>query len=234
MVGLQGTIVSPLMARGNNIGLLILWGDGIGEVDVPAVAGFANQLAVAVDNAVLFSAIRQQRERLRSMAARLAEAEEADRRLVVRDLHDQVGQNLSALNLALSALREEARALPSEAATLFRRRIDDALARRLVEYVRAGGTLVVNARQAGSALPSALTGAVLTGEVRTAAEAVCHLDGSTMRSAEFDYAVAELRGARPVVTVPESNAVLVSDHRVGGGHLAVSYTHLTLPTIYSV
>jgi len=127
MVGLQGTIVSPLMARGNNIGLLILWGDGIGEVDVPAVAGFANQLAVAVDNAVLFSAIRQQRERLRSMAARLAEAEEADRRLVVRDLHDQVGQNLSALNLALSALREEARALPSEAATLFRRRIDDAL-----------------------------------------------------------------------------------------------------------
>jgi len=107
-------------------------------------------------------------------------------------------------------------------------RIDDALARRLVEYVRAGGTLVVNARQAGSALPSSLTGAVLTGEVRTAAEAVCHLDGSTMRSAEFDYAVAELRGARPVVTVPESNAVLVSDHRVGGGHLVLTTPHYLL------
>lgn len=127
MVGLRGAIVSPLVARGTNIGLLILWGDGISALDVPAVAGFANQLAVAIDNAVLFSAIREQRERLRSMAARLAEAEEADRRLVVRELHDQVGQNLSALNLVLSALRQEVHALPDASATLFRQRIDDAL-----------------------------------------------------------------------------------------------------------
>lgn len=101
-------------------------------------------------------------------------------------------------------------------------RIDDALSRRLAEYVQAGGTLVVNARQAGSALPSSLTGAVLTGEVRRATEALCHLDGSTMRSAEFDYAVAELRGARPVVTVPGSNEALVCDHRVGDGHVVLT------------
>jgi PAS domain S-box-containing protein len=53
--------------------------------------------------------------------------EVADRRLVARELHDQVGQNLSALSLSLSALREQVRTLPEEAAVLFCQRIDDAL-----------------------------------------------------------------------------------------------------------
>ncbi len=107
-------------------------------------------------------------------------------------------------------------------------RIDGALAQRLDDYVRAGGTLVANARQVGSSLPTLLTGAALTGEVRRATEAICHLDGSTMRSAEFDYAVAEMHGARPVVTVPGSNDVLVSDHRVGAGHVVLTTPHYLL------
>jgi len=107
-------------------------------------------------------------------------------------------------------------------------RIDGALAQRLDDYVRAGGTLVANARQVGSSLPTSLTGAALTGEVRRATEAICHLDGSTMRSAEFDYAVAEMHGARPVVTVPGSNDVLVSDHRVGAGHVVLTTPHYLL------
>ena len=39
--------------------------------------------------------------------ARLAEAEEAERRAVVRALHDRVGQNLTALDLNLSTVRSQ-------------------------------------------------------------------------------------------------------------------------------
>jgi signal transduction histidine kinase len=41
--------------------------------------------------------------------ARLAEAEEAERRAVVRALHDRVGQNLTALDLNLSTVRAQLR-----------------------------------------------------------------------------------------------------------------------------
>lgn len=137
MVGLTGAIVAPLVARGTNIGLLMLWGDELSERDVPTVAGFANRLAVTIDNAVLFNAIRQQGERLRSMAARLAETEEADRRQAVRELHDRVGQNLSALSLSLSAVREQVRSLPGDVAPLYRQHIDDALSLIRETAVRA-------------------------------------------------------------------------------------------------
>jgi len=138
LVGLRGAIVSPLVARGTNIGLLVLWGNDVGQDDVPAVAGFANRLAVAIDNAALFGTIRQQGQRLRSMAGRLADMDEADRRLAARALHDEVGQTLSALSLSLSALRDQANTLSEGGAALFRQRIDDALdlARKAAVWTR--------------------------------------------------------------------------------------------------
>lgn len=68
------------------------------------------------------------RERLlqvvRGLARRLADAEEAERQRLSRELHDRVGQNLTALGLNLSILQGN---LPHEAAAV-RARIDDSLA----------------------------------------------------------------------------------------------------------
>jgi signal transduction histidine kinase len=61
---------------------------------------------------------------LRAVARRLVEAEEAERRRIARELHDRVGQNLSALNINLDLIAQQAEALPAALA----RRLQDSQA----------------------------------------------------------------------------------------------------------
>ncbi|HRV92572.1 MAG TPA: PAS domain S-box protein [Anaerolineae bacterium] len=57
-----------------------------------------------LEKAQLFEAVSQQREQLRALTGRLAEAQEAERKALARELHDQVGQNLTALDLNLNII----------------------------------------------------------------------------------------------------------------------------------
>lgn len=50
-------------------------------------------------------AIRVQSEQLRALARRLAEVEEIERQKLARELHDQIGQNLSALGVNITLLK---------------------------------------------------------------------------------------------------------------------------------
>lgn len=68
------------------------------QSDADRLQGLANQAATAIENARLFEATRQ-------ASARLAEAEEIERQRLARELHDQVGQNLTALSLNLTTMR---------------------------------------------------------------------------------------------------------------------------------
>jgi signal transduction histidine kinase len=51
------------------------------------------------------SETRRQGERLRALSRRLASAQEDERRQIARELHDQIGQELTGLQLSLAALR---------------------------------------------------------------------------------------------------------------------------------
>jgi len=77
-------------------------------------------------------ALQQYAERLRALAARLAELTEAERQRLARELHDQVGQNLTALGINLNIVRMQ---LPEEATALVGSRLDDSLS--LVEQTAA-------------------------------------------------------------------------------------------------
>jgi two-component system sensor histidine kinase UhpB len=66
-------------------------------------------------------ALRAAAENLQALTRRLVEAEEAERRRIARELHDRVGQNLSALNMNLDIL------LGSLKDAALRRRLEDSL-----------------------------------------------------------------------------------------------------------
>jgi len=73
--------------------------------------------------------------RLQELSRRLAEVEESERRRINRELHDRVGQNLSALNLSLNLVRSQ---LPAAAPAGVAERLEDAqhLAETAVRQVR--------------------------------------------------------------------------------------------------
>src|SRR5262249_60361416 len=87
--------------------------------------------------------LQQSFSRLQELTRRVVEAQEAERRNISRELHDRVGQNLSALSLSLNLVRAR---LPAEAAATVADRLGDA--QQLGESsVRQGG------RREGALLP---------------------------------------------------------------------------------
>jgi len=70
-------------------------------------------------------ALERSAERLRSLTARLAQVETAERRRLARELHDQVGPNLTALGINLNLISSQ---LPEAASATLRPRLTDSLA----------------------------------------------------------------------------------------------------------
>jgi two-component system sensor histidine kinase UhpB len=99
---------------------------------VPAVTAFANQASIALENAQLYESLNRQSKELRALAARLAAVEETERQRLVRELHDQIGQNLTALGINLNIIRAQS---PGQTADLVRSRLADSLT--LVEQTTA-------------------------------------------------------------------------------------------------
>jgi len=54
MLGLKQAIHAPLSVGGQTYGLLCMVGTGLTEADMPAVTAFANQMAIAIENAQLY------------------------------------------------------------------------------------------------------------------------------------------------------------------------------------
>jgi len=129
--GLRSYLYVPLMSINGLIGSLNLGEDHAGaftENQIEIVRELADAMAVAIEQARLLERVRDQRERLRRLATRLAETQEEERQNLARELHDQVGQNLTALNLNLNVIR---RLLPPQHPPELDDRLDESL--RLLE-----------------------------------------------------------------------------------------------------
>lgn len=123
-----GRIIGVLNAESGNL-------DAFDEDDRRLFSALADEAALAIENARLFVLTREQREQLRTLTARLAEAEEAERQRLARELHDQVGQNLTALGINLNFVRMQ---MGEGVSDLVRSRLDDSLAliAQTVECIR--------------------------------------------------------------------------------------------------
>lgn len=73
------------------------------EADARVLTLFAGQAASAIHNARLFAQVRAGRERLKTLSSRLMEAQEQERRSLARELHDEIGQAMTAVQLNLQA-----------------------------------------------------------------------------------------------------------------------------------
>ncbi|MGH7845642.1 MAG: PAS domain S-box protein [Candidatus Binatia bacterium] len=100
-----GWLAAPLIGRnGENIGLIQLADKYEGDftaADEAVLSELAQVASVAIENARLFQEVRAGQERLQTLSRRLVQVQEAEKRQIARELHDEIGQSLTALKLML-------------------------------------------------------------------------------------------------------------------------------------
>lgn len=106
---LQSVLCVPLVRRAQIIGVIYADnGDKATLFDVtllPLVNAFADQAAIAIENAQLFQQIRLHADDLQHSRERIVSAREEERRRLRRDLHDGFGPLLASLMLRLDVAR---------------------------------------------------------------------------------------------------------------------------------
>jgi len=103
---IRAVLALPLLCEGRVIGALSI-GDGAGRTfDAEALALaqlFAVHAATAFANAQLYTAVQTGQARLQDLSRKLLEAQEAERHRIAHELHDEAGQLLASVHLALEA-----------------------------------------------------------------------------------------------------------------------------------
>ena len=111
--GLRSYIFVPLIDRGRLFGMLSLGSDhpsAFTPEHITIAREVSDHLAIALSQAVLLEENQVSKKRLESLTRRLMKAEEEERRRIARELHDEIGQALTAVKINLQQLdlgREE-------------------------------------------------------------------------------------------------------------------------------
>ena len=124
--GIQSALLIPLVIGDCTLGVVSL-GEMRRWERIPFTAdrvrlcqAMANQTAVAVRNAQLLDAVMEHRRDLQKLSTQLVNAQEAERKRISRELHDEMGQALTMMSINLAAIEKE---LPSELAPTIRERL---------------------------------------------------------------------------------------------------------------
>ncbi|MDX1521438.1 MAG: GAF domain-containing protein, partial [Anaerolineae bacterium] len=103
-LGWRTMVAVPLLSHQTVIGILNAYAtqpNFFNPNDVAALLSLASQAVVAVQNAKLFEALETKRQQLHQVSVRLVNAQEEERRRISRELHDELGQSLTALKINL-------------------------------------------------------------------------------------------------------------------------------------
>jgi PAS domain S-box-containing protein len=110
---LRAAMSTPLLVEGKPIGLV-----GVTSTVAPFTEGdlhllqvVADRVAPAIERGRLDEAVRAGREQLKALSRRLLSAQEEERRRLAVELHDELGQVLTAVKINLASLQRSAAAL---------------------------------------------------------------------------------------------------------------------------
>lgn len=104
---IRSYISAPIRIKGEIIGVLNLMSDVSGfftESHAVGLQAFADQAAIALENASLVEEVHKGRDRLQRLSDQLLVAQEAERRVIARELHDEIGQVLTAVGANLKVI----------------------------------------------------------------------------------------------------------------------------------
>lgn len=107
LLKIRSYITTPIFFQGKVIGMLSLQSftpNFFNDYDTGRLQTFADQAAIALQNARLLQEVNTARNRLQALSEQLLVAQEAERREIARELHDQIGQVLTAVSANLRAI----------------------------------------------------------------------------------------------------------------------------------
>lgn len=105
--GMRSYMGVPIRLQEELIGAIYMsaaWPHAFAADATTVVHEVADLLAIALQNTHLFEQVRTGRERLQALSDRLVQAQEEERRRLARELHDEVGQALTAVHLNVQLL----------------------------------------------------------------------------------------------------------------------------------
>lgn len=113
--GIQSSLVVPMSVSGRRIGAMIAESDtqrSWKDNEVRLLTLLASATEQALQRAQFFQQVQQARVRLSNLSKRLVEVQESERHTLARELHDQVGQTLTALKLHIQLTGNAPQAAP--------------------------------------------------------------------------------------------------------------------------
>jgi signal transduction histidine kinase len=115
---LRSYVAAPIYLGDEVIGFINVGNSRAGFYDLShagRLQAFGHQAALAFQNARLYEATRVNAANLQILSRRLLDVQESERRSIARELHDEIGQALTAAKLNLQSLQKHPEASPLQA-----------------------------------------------------------------------------------------------------------------------
>ena len=104
---MDAAILVPLVVNQDLFSVLTVTASDLTLGDVPSIETFASQASIAIENALLITKLEETNQRRLELSRQLSLAQEEERIQLARELHDRVGQGLTAMSIDLNLANKQ-------------------------------------------------------------------------------------------------------------------------------